>query len=244
MSAVEPPFLAELRQEFARVAEADAQASAAEREGRRGRPRMPRLRQMGLRTALPALAAVAALGGGTFVVVEGISLREEVPPVTTGPRPQGASGFDHALVREISALSRTHTDADVIDPDIVEKLPAGLLLESSLLIDPPAPGEGSGATPSDAKAWLVPTADGRLALVTSVRYFPPQTKQGVLADVARGRMFATVQDEIAGVVPDGVTHVTAHMRDGDAELPVRDNTFAAHLPSPLVGIEWDGMTRP
>ncbi|MDO8211329.1 hypothetical protein [Conexibacter sp. CPCC 206217] len=246
MSAVEPPFLAELRQEFARVAEADAQASAAKgAASRRGRLRMPRLRPMGLRTALPVLAAVAALGGGAFVVLEGISLRDEVAPVTTGPRPQGASGFNNELVRRISTLSRVRTDVDAIDPGVIRQLPAGLLPDASLLIDPAAPNAGSAATPSTTKAWLVPAGTGRLALVTQTRDLGPQIMLGDLTAITRGQVVSAVTDELVGVAPNGVTRVRVHMVDGrEVELPVRGNVFAAHLPATFQSVEWDGMTRP
>ena len=168
MSAIEPPFLAELRQEFARVAEADAQAAAAASAA--PRTRRLRLRRIRLGVVLPALASVAVLGGITVVATDVVSRSGDTPPGSpSGPTPQSpaSSGFREDLVAHLAVLRRAPTSADALDPSITADLSPDLVPEGALRIAlPPAVSEDAGQEGLTG-AWLVPADDGTVVIVAA-----------------------------------------------------------------------------
>jgi hypothetical protein len=246
MSAAEPPpFIAELRQEFRRVVEADAEVAAA--SGTTVRPRRLRLRRFDLsrlRVALPVLAALAALGGVTVVATDVVSVSGDSQPGTSAPAQSGA--FSDELVQQVSMLGRPRTDADVIGTDVAQ-LPADVEPGAALhVVPPPPPADSTHATPSDAENWLLPADRGDLVIGMSVAGTPVWAlTRADSSRVERGLAVGARGDNLIGVVPNGVESVTVRLKSGESvELPVRDNVFGAHLDGDFAGVEWSGMQRP
>lgn len=240
MSAVEPPFLADLREEFERVAEADAAA------GRRAPRRAPRLRQLRLGVALPVLTALTLLVAIAVVATGAITLSVDLGgetelPVSRSPE----AGFDTSLIDRVAVLSRERTDRDKIVPGIDPARARTLRTSASLRILPP-PGSDP-AIEETVATWVLPTTSGDVAVAAWVRgnaesYVPREVD---LAEIEQGRAVITVGTYIVGLVPDGVGRVTVTTLEGrETTLPVDGNVFAAPFEGDFASLTWEGMRRP
>jgi hypothetical protein len=240
MSAVEPPFLSGLRQEFERVAEADAAA------GRRAPRRPPRLRQFRLSFALPVLTALTLLVAIAVVATGAVTLSVDLGGETELPASRSPeAGFDAALVDRVALLSRERTERDRIAPGINAETARTLRMTESLRIVLP-PGSDPGIEKTVA-TWVLPTVSGDLAIATWVRGNAETyvSSEGDLAEIDQGRAVITAGDYIIGLVPDGVERVTVTTRDGEeARLPVAGNVFAAPFDGDFAGVTWEGMAGP
>jgi hypothetical protein len=236
MSAIEPPFLGDLRREFERVAEADAAA------GRRAPRRRPRLR---LTVALPVLTALALLAAVAVIATGAISLSIDVGGQSD--RPVAATSdatFAPALVEHVAVLGRERTAGDEIDvPFLLPRVPA-LNLEASLAVVPP-PGGDAASQP--LRIWLVPDDFGRVAIVSKhVRSSKASMATAVdLDEIEAGRALASVGETVFGLVPDGVGRATITLSGGGrTELPVVDNLFFGPLEGSVTGLTWEGKGQP
>ncbi|MDO8186295.1 hypothetical protein Q5424_14365 [Conexibacter sp. JD483] len=245
MSAVEPPppFLDALREEFARVTEADAQALA---DGPARRRRLARLRLPQLRVALPVTVVLLALLVGLGVTASGV-----LTPQPDGGGQMALNGSDRygsELRRTLSLLEQLPAPAAALPPGLSERG----LADAAIALTPPAPAADVGA-PFPLRAWVVPARDepDRLLLVvqtdTGLGGSPGLTAE----DVRAGRAYLSFPDErgdprpLVGVVPDGVERVTVHSGSRTIELPVRDNTFGAVVRVDGIDrISWSGMAGP
>lgn len=244
MSAVEPPFLAGLRQEFERVAEADAAT------GRPAPRRRPRLRSLRLRVALPAMTALALLAAiavaATGLVSLSIDLGGSDPAPIAVPGETAVGGFSEALRARVSVLGRTRTEGDAIDSSLVRTLPSNLQLGQSLRIVPP-PGAEPAAAPR-LQIWLVPSDRGAVAITvwTDQMGDASSPTEFDAAQLELGRAHALVGEQIFGVAPDGVDQVTVTNAAGrQMLLPVHDNVFIGRFEGSVpVVVTWEGMRRP
>lgn len=239
MSATEPPFLADLRREFERVAEADAAA------GRRAPRKLPRLRELRLRVALPVATAVALfLGAGavtTGVITLSIDLGEHDRPAQeqTDGQVAGSPAFAAPLRAAIGALRREPTAADAIDPSLRGALSPNVLADEALRVVPPLIDPAGSPT-----LWLVPTRAGDLGLATWVRGDASAVvaTEADLAATEQGRAVVKIGEQYFGVVPDGVAQVTVTGGDGAARtLPVQDNVFTGSGLRGVPRITWEGQ---
>jgi hypothetical protein len=237
-----PPFLESLREEFARVAEADAQAAAAAP----ARRRRPRLRLPQMRLAVPATVMVLALLAGVGVIASGVlsPTADKQGQIAL----QNGDGYGASLLRTLSVLQQLPEPADALPPGLDERG----LATAAIKLDPPPPAAAAGA-PYTQGAWVVPALDDpdRLLLVVATATGLGGSPGLTARDVATGRAYLYTEEgggrALIGLVPDGVETVTAHLaRGGTVELPVRDNTFGAVLPTDggIARISWDGMTGP
>lgn len=243
MSAVEPPFLAGLRQEFERVAEADAVA------GRPAPRRRPRLRSLRLRVALPVLTAFALLAAIAVVATGAVSLSIDLggsdPAPIAAPGETAAGGFSEELRARIGVLGRVRSESDAIDPSLVGQLSPTLRLEQSLRVVPPPGAEPAAG--SQLVIWLVPTDRGGVAITA----WTDQVGEAIMltevdaSGLESGRAFAIIGERIFGVVPDGVDQVTVrHAAGPETVLPVHDNVFIGRFEGDVPSVTWEGMRGP
>lgn len=238
-----PPFLDALREEFARVAEADAQAAVVAPARRRPRLRLPRLR-----IALPIAVALLALAALVGVTTSGL--------LTPSHSDRGGEvalrdneHYGLELRRTLALLEREPLPASALPTGIGEKGVA----DGAIRLSPPAPA-ADVAAPLRQSAWVVPALDGddRLALVMASAVGLSGSPGFAATDVRAGRALVLVsvangaQQALVGLVPDGVDRVTVHFADGGSgELPVADNSYGATLRADsFAGISWSGMDRP
>jgi hypothetical protein len=211
-------FLDDLREEL--------RAAATRRaHGARVRPlRIPR-----------GAATVAAAGlvsaGAVFLGIRAID---------DPPAPTGASIAGH-----FSILRRAPAAADAIPARWRRQLPT----------DPSmSPDFSAARSASGASVWIVP-ADGGVCMLEA-RGDATGFGCATTANAERGRLFsissgagfglAGTNRRVAGLLPDGASHVTLRLRDGTSRpLSVRENVYAAVVPARPVELSWtDALGRP
>ena len=216
-----PHFLTKLGDEFERVAREEAAQSRAPR-------RSVRVRTMVL-AGMATLLLVGGAGAATGIV----------PFPGDGPQfvPQEATGhFDSVLADHVSVLSRTRTAEDSMGSAAAfvaggnEPAPGSSLR----VIPPPPPADALHASTTTLNVWLLPTSSGEASIeVLSPGSGADGPASGFSADlqmVDEGHAFMTLDDDLVGLVPDGVSAVTVALKDGAREvLPVVGNVYGAHF---------------
>jgi hypothetical protein len=233
-----PAFLTALGSELARVADAE--------RARTRRSRRPR----SARTLALAAAATLALAGGAAATT-GVGPLPDLFHPCDGPPPAGAPQFtprdataevSPALARRLDVLQRPRTAADSMGEAAAYVSGSGAAPGSSLRVSAPPPDPGTRhATATTVSAWLVPAANGT---VTLQMLAPGATgpASGFAADVEmldRGHARMTLDRDLLGLAPNGVSDVTVTLTDGsEVVLPVVDNVFGAHLDQPVTDVRF------
>ena len=148
--------------------------------------------------------------------------------------PEATGQFSPALADHLSVLTRRRTAEDsmgkaaslVAGPD--SPAPG-----SSLRVVVPPPIDGTPhAKATTLPVWLVPTSTGDV----SMQVLAPGADgpgSGFAADlqmVDNGHALMSVNQDVFGLAPDGVSSVSITLEDGtQVSLPVAGNVFGAHL---------------
>jgi hypothetical protein len=235
-----PRFLDVLGVELSRVVRAEAARTV----------RVPPRRTPRWRVVLAATAATLAIAGGAGAATGVVSISELVPGGGTDPAqvqqfapPEATGTFDPALAGQLSVLARARTSADEMGAP-GRYVGGDVAPGSSLRIEAPAPTAGTPhAEATTLPSWIVPTSSGAAALYSlSPGATGPGT--GVAATVAMldaGHAWMTTNDDLLGLAPDGVEHVTVTLRDGSqVELPVVGNVFGARFDQGIADVHLGG----
>ena len=257
MAALEPGerFLRELEEELVEA----ARFRATRRRPRR-RPRLPRIPRLPARAVRAALAGAAAIA--LAAVVAGLALggreaqpRPQPPPATSGraaplvamlssERCFGGAAADRPATTAMPYLSvfryRQRAD-DRLAPDLGDSLPVATLRPAETRLA----ANGRRGTRLHVVASLGVSADGGCAAddgpgVCLVADEGERFRCFTLATIRAGLAFVrTDRGSIAGIVPDGVGHVTLSAGGQRATGRVADNVYEAELrvrPGTRVGV--------
>lgn len=223
-----PGFVTVLGDEFARVAREEATRRPARRRPARART-----------VVLAALASLVLVGGAGAAT--GL-----VPLPGGGPHfvARDATGqFSPDLASHVSVLARPRTAADSMgEAASFVAGPDGPAPGSSLRVAVPPPAAGTPhATATLLPVWLVPTSTGDV----SMQVLPPGAAgpaSGFAADlqmVEHGHALMSVNQDVFGVAPDGVSSVSVTLQDGThISLPVVGDVFGAHLDEAVQAVDF------
>jgi hypothetical protein len=190
-----------------------------------------RVRRLRIPRGAVAVAAVALAGAGALVL--GVRAIDD-PPVRTD-----ASG-----VSRFAILRRAPDASDAIPARWRRQLPKNPEM---------SPDYAAARSAAGMSVWIVP-ADGGVCMFEALGdgagascATTAGAERGQLFGISSGTGFGLTGTErrVAGLLPDGASHVTLKLRDGTTRaLSLRENVYAAVVPRRPVELSWTDALGP